>query len=123
MAAARHAPYTVRAFLYPLDALKGWNRLYGKAGFVQYQFVLPKQAGVAALREVLAAIAGSGRGSFLAVLKTFGPANANYLSFPIEGYTLALDFKVSRPCSRYSICSIASCSNTAGAFTWPRMPA
>ena len=90
--ATRRIPF--EPFFYPLDALKGWNRLYGKAGFVQYQFVLPKQAGVAALREVLAAIAGSGRGSFLAVLKTFGPANANYLSFPIEGYTLALDFKV-----------------------------
>ncbi|MBA5685758.1 FAD-binding oxidoreductase [Rugamonas apoptosis] len=80
-------------FFYPLDALAGWNRLYGKAGFLQYQFVLPKQAGVAAMREVLSAIADSGRGSFLAVLKTFGPANANYLSFPTEGYTLALDFK------------------------------
>lgn len=80
-------------FFYPLDALSGWNRLYGKAGFVQYQFVLPKAAGVAGLREVLELIAQSGRGSFLAVLKVFGAANANHLSFPIEGYTLALDFK------------------------------
>ena len=80
-------------FFYPLDALSDWNRLYGKAGFVQYQFVLPKAAGVAGLREALALIAQSGRGSFLAVLKVFGAANANPLSFPTAGYTLALDFK------------------------------
>ena len=81
-------------FFYPLDAIGDWNRLYGKPGFVQYQFVMPRAAGVAGLREVLALIAESGRGSFLAVLKVFGAANANLLSFPIEGYTLALDFKV-----------------------------
>jgi len=80
-------------FFYPLDALGQWNRLYGKPGFVQYQFVLPQATGVVGLREVLKRIAESGRGSFLAVLKLFGPANANYLSFPQAGYTLALDFK------------------------------
>jgi len=80
-------------FFYPLDALSQWNRLYGKPGFVQYQFVLPQAAGVVGLREVLERIAESGRGSFLAVLKLFGPANANYLSFPQAGYTLTLDFK------------------------------
>ena len=81
-------------FFYPLDAIGQWNRLYGKPGFVQYQFVLPQAAGVAGLRQVVERIAESGRGSFLAVLKVFGPANANYLSFPQAGYTLALDFKV-----------------------------
>jgi FAD/FMN-containing dehydrogenase len=80
-------------FFYPLDALGQWNRLYGKPGFVQYQFVLPQATGVVGLREVLKRIAESGRGSFLAVLKVFGPANASYLSFPQAGYTLALDFK------------------------------
>lgn len=77
-------------FFYPLDALSGWNRLYGKPGFVQYQCVLPAAAG---LREVLACVAGSGRGAFLAVLKLFGAANASPLSFPMQGYTLALDFR------------------------------
>lgn len=81
-------------FFYPLDTLSDWNRLYGKPGFVQYQFVLPKTAGVTGLSEVLESIAQSGRGSFLAVLKVFGRANTNHLSFPVEGYTLALDFKV-----------------------------
>lgn len=80
-------------FFYPLDALPDWNRLYGKRGFVQYQFVLPKQGGAKGLREVLERIAASGQGAFLAVLKAFGAANAHPLSFPREGYTLALDFK------------------------------
>jgi len=82
-------------YFYPLDAMGEWNKLYGKAGFVQYQFVLPKADGVANMHKVLTQIAQSGAGSFLAVLKQFGPANQNLLSFPIEGYTLALDFKVS----------------------------
>ena len=56
--------------------------------------MLPKAAGEIGLREVLERIASSGKGSFLAVLKVFGKANQNLLSFPIEGYTLALDFKV-----------------------------
>lgn len=83
------------SFFYPLDAISNWNRLYGKAGFVQYQFVLPKAVGVQGLKQILNVIVKSGNGSFLAVLKVFGKANANYLSFPIEGYTLALDFKLS----------------------------
>ena len=82
-------------YFYPLDAIGGWNKLYGKAGFVQYQFVLPKADGVANMRKVLTQIAQSGAGSFLAVLKQFGPANQNLLSFPIEGYTLSQDFKMS----------------------------
>jgi decaprenylphospho-beta-D-ribofuranose 2-oxidase len=83
------------SYFYPLDAIGNWNRLYGKAGFVQYQFVLPKAVGVKGLRQILEVIVKSGKGSFLAVLKAFGGANENYLSFPIEGYTLALDFKMS----------------------------
>lgn len=87
----RRVPF--EPFFYPLDAISDWNRLYGKHGFVQYQFVLPKAAGTAGLREVLALVAQSGRGSFLAVLKMFGKSNSNLLSFPMEGYTLAMDFK------------------------------
>ena len=82
-------------YFYPLDAIGNWNRLYGKAGFVQYQFVLPKAVGMKGLRQILEVIVKSGKGSFLAVLKAFGRANENFLSFPIEGYTLALDFKMS----------------------------
>jgi FAD/FMN-containing dehydrogenase len=82
------------SYFYPLDQILQWNKLYGKAGFMQYQFVIPTSAGREGLRQILKTIAASGQGSFLAVLKTFGKQNANYLSFPIEGYTLALDFKV-----------------------------
>lgn len=81
-------------FFYPLDRIQNWNRMYGKRGFVQYQFVIPKEAGLTGLTHILNEIADSQRGSFLAVLKVFGKGNKNYLSFPIEGYTLALDFKM-----------------------------
>jgi len=81
-------------FFYPLDGIQHWNRLYGKNGFTQYQFVIPKVAGQEAMSRILKEIASSGKGSFLAVLKVFGKQNSNYLSFPLEGYTLALDFKI-----------------------------
>jgi FAD/FMN-containing dehydrogenase len=81
-------------FFYPLDVARDWNRLYGKGGFTQHQFVIPKAAGLKGLRPILQRIAESGKGSALAVLKTLGPANDNLLSFPFEGYTLALDFKL-----------------------------
>jgi decaprenylphospho-beta-D-ribofuranose 2-oxidase len=83
-------------FFYPLDGIAQWNRMYGKKGFTQYQFVLPREAGIEGMSAILKRIAKSRRGSFLAVLKAFGPANDNYLSFPIEGYTLALDFKLDK---------------------------
>lgn len=88
----QHSHY--EPFFYPLDGILHWNRLYGKQGFVQYQFVIPTAAGLEGLRTILRRIAASGRGSFLAVLKVFGKENANLLSFPLEGYTVALDFKL-----------------------------
>ena len=81
-------------YFYPLDKLIHWNKLYGKSGFIQYQFVIPKDASRSPLKAIMKLIAASGRGSFLAVLKSFGPANNNYLSFPIKGYTFAIDFKI-----------------------------
>ncbi len=85
---------TIDAFFYPLDRIEAWNRMYGRRGFTQYQFVLPKAASFKGLQWILNKIAHSGIGSFLAVLKLFGPGNDNYLSFPREGYSLALDFKI-----------------------------
>ena len=80
-------------FFYPLDSLLGWNRIYGPRGFYQYQCVVPRSVQTEAMTELLAAIRKSGRGSFLAVLKTFGDRpNAGMLSFPMPGTTLALDF-------------------------------
>lgn len=81
-------------YFYPLDALGAWNKLYGKNGFLQFQCVVPKKDGVANIRKLLEEISKSGEVSFLAVLKQFGRANGNLLSFPTEGYTLALDFKL-----------------------------
>lgn len=84
------------SFFYPLDGLHNWNRMYGKKGFTQYQFVIPFKNGREGLTEILAKISASGCGAFLGVLKTFGPKEilSSPLSFPMEGYTLAVDFKV-----------------------------
>ncbi|HEY4966920.1 MAG TPA: FAD-binding oxidoreductase [Puia sp.] len=79
-------------FFYPLDAILHWNRGYGKRGFVQYQFVLPLEA-KQGLVEILHRISKKGMGSFLAILKVFGKQES-IISFPKEGYTLALDFPV-----------------------------
>lgn len=82
-------------FFYPLDVVNDWNKIYGKSGFIQYQFVIPKEKGKEGMKKILETIAKSGNGSFLAVLKLFGKNNPlAYNSFPFEGYTLALDFKV-----------------------------
>ena len=77
-------------FFYPLDMIANWNHIYGSKGFVQYQCVLPKAAD---LEKLLQTISDAGHGSFLAVLKKFGNGNDNLLSFPMPGYTLALDFR------------------------------
>lgn len=80
-------------FSYPLDNLHEWNRMYGPNGFFQYQSVVPRAVGPDAVHAMLDAIASSGEGSFLAVLKTFGNRDAiGMLSFPQPGVTLALDF-------------------------------
>ncbi|MFA9212337.1 MAG: FAD-dependent oxidoreductase [Candidatus Methylacidiphilales bacterium] len=86
------------SFFYPLDGLNNWNRMYGKNGFTQYQFVIPFENGKEGLIEILTKISESGCGAFLGVLRTFGPKdlNSSPLSFPMEGYTLAVDFKVNK---------------------------
>ncbi len=81
-------------FFYPLDFINNWNRMYGKKGFVQYQFVLPLENSRAGLKKILTEISNNGTGSFLAVLKLFGEQEGGLISFPMKGYTLALDFPV-----------------------------
>ena len=84
------------SFLYPFDVIGNWNRVYGRKGFVQFQLVVPLEKSREALTGVLEGIKKTKRGSSLAVLKRFGPENPGLLSFPLEGYTLALDFPVRR---------------------------
>lgn len=78
-------------FFFPLDRIHDWNRLYGKRGFHQFQCVVPTEA-KGQLKTMMQEIAGAGLASPLAVLKRMGPGRAGYLSFPLEGYTLAVDF-------------------------------
>jgi FAD/FMN-containing dehydrogenase len=87
------AEWHYRPFLYPLDRILEWNRIYGPQGFFQYQCVVPAAAAEASMQEILRRISRSGAGSFLAVLKNFGPSpSMGLLSFARPGTTLALDF-------------------------------
>jgi decaprenylphospho-beta-D-ribofuranose 2-oxidase len=90
--AGRELRRPFRRFLYPLDGLRDWNRIYGRRGFYQFQCVIPDHVAAPALQRLLAAISDSGRASFLAVIKTLGRNGRGHLSFPLRGYTLALDF-------------------------------
>lgn len=80
-------------YFFPLDSISNWNRLYGSNGFLQYQFVIPSDGALEGITSVLEKVSKRGKGSFLTVLKKFGEANENLLSFPKAGYTLTLDFK------------------------------
>jgi len=82
-------------FFFPLDAIHNWNKAYGKRGFVQYQFVIPLENSKAKLYEILELISNSGCNPFLNVFKKMGAGN-NLLSFPFKGYTLAIDFPVTK---------------------------
>jgi len=89
----------IQEFFFPLDRIRNWNRLYGKEGFHQFQCVVPVAA-APALRAMLERIAKSGLASPLAVLKRMGPGHAGLMSFPMEGYTLAVDFPNSARATR-----------------------
>lgn len=91
-ARGRHKQAAIERFLYPLDAIAHWNRLYGRRGFFQFQCVVPDAQAPRGLRRLLEEVSASRASSFLAVLKTLGSEGLGMLSFPMRGYTLALDF-------------------------------
>jgi FAD/FMN-containing dehydrogenase len=107
-------------FFYPLDAIGGWNRLYGLRGFYQYQSVVPPANAEGATAEMLRTIAKAGQGSFLAVLKTFGDVpSPGLLSFPMKGTTLALDFANRGPSTLSLLDELDAIVREAGGRLYP----
>lgn len=102
----------LRDFFFPLDRIHDWNRLYGKAGFHQFQCVVPVAA-AQSLVEMLRLIAASSLASPLAVLKRMGPGRAGLISFPMEGYTLAVDLRA-KPEAETLIARLESLTAEAG---------
>ena len=85
---------TVSKFFHPLDGVEGWNRMYGSAGFIQYQFVVPDSA-AHLVPEIIEMFVRAKCPVFLSVLKRFGDQNSGLLSFPLKGWTLAVDVSAS----------------------------
>ncbi|MTJ03260.1 MAG: FAD-binding oxidoreductase [Sediminimonas qiaohouensis] len=111
-AAGRTVTKRLEDYFFPLDKIHDWNRLYGRRGFHQFQCVVPPEKATA-LHAMLSRIADSGLASPLAVLKRLGPGRGGMMSFPMEGYTLAVDFP-NRARARDLIASLESDVSEAG---------
>jgi FAD/FMN-containing dehydrogenase len=108
------------SFFYPLDHVSSWNRIYGRAGFQQYQCVVPQSGGREIIRRVLAEIARSGTGSFLAVLKQCGALpSPGLMSFPLHGVSLALDFPQRADVNRSLFANLDALVHGAGGRLYP----
>jgi decaprenylphospho-beta-D-ribofuranose 2-oxidase len=93
---ARARPQTLSQYFFPLDSLDAWNRLYGPAGLIQYQFVVPEGREVELLR-CFEIVRERRLPVYLAVFKRFGAAFGGPLSFPLAGWTLAIDMPAAAP--------------------------
>ena len=112
----------ISSFFHPLDGVAGWNRLYGRAGLVQYQFVVP-DAAERALPEILGLIAKAGHPSFLAVLKRFGPGNPGLFVVSHPGVDACLGHADQpRTAARCLTNSTDVSWRRAGVSTWRRTP-
>tara|TARA_B100000212_G_scaffold123258_1_gene92432 strand:- start:1405 stop:2826 length:1422 start_codon:yes stop_codon:yes gene_type:complete len=87
---------SIAQFFHPLDGVKDWNKIYGPKGFVQYQFAIPDESAYL-VSKTLRTLKEINAPSFLTVLKRFGENNKGYLSFPISGWTLAVDVPAGIP--------------------------
>ena len=83
----------INDYFYPLDSIDNWYLLYGSKGFIQYQFVIPLEFSINVIKEIFYKIYSFNQVSYLTTIKKFGAQNDNYLSFPMEGITIAFDFK------------------------------
>jgi len=89
----KQGPVALGKYMHPLDGVQNWNRIYGSAGFLQYQFVI-EEGQEALFEKLFAGLRQLKAASFLGVLKKFGPGSQGYLSFPKPGWTLTLDYSV-----------------------------
>ena len=110
----------VEKFFYPLDKILDWNKIYGRRGFIQFQCVLPLDTAIVGLNELLLSVSTSDAECYLAVLKKFGKQEGRF-SFPMEGYSIALDFPANHKTQRLleKLDDIALRYN--GGFTWQKI--
>lgn len=87
--------YHIYDFLFNLDKIKNWNKFYGDEGFLQYQFVVPNKNSYLVINKFFKYLENQSLESYLIVIKKFGRKNMNYLSFPLQGFTVSLDLKMS----------------------------
>jgi FAD/FMN-containing dehydrogenase len=119
-AAQTDALWHYRRFLYPLDSILEWNRIYGPRGFFQYQCVVPESDAASSIEEMLRRISRSGVGSFLTVLKNFGRSpSLGLLSFARPGTTLAVDFPNHGGRTLQLLESLDEITRTAGGAVYP----
>lgn len=107
-------------YLFPLDSIASWNRMYGKRGFFQHQSVVPRADAPAKVREMLTAVAKAKQASFLSVLKVFGDREpAGLMSFPRPGVTFALDFPARGPATLELLERLDAIVRDAGGAVYP----